>query len=71
LNKAAKLWEDTIAQIIPFPDNDQFRSMDIRQMKEIVDQRRKLSFSDGICYAFAAINTDERKKRNQKEDYSI
>jgi len=78
LEKAQTLWEETLANIIPFPESGAHEigygvwpAQWDKRIREIMKQRKKLAFSDGICYAFAAMDMDEQKKRNQREDYSI
>jgi hypothetical protein len=78
LEKAQTMWEETMANIIPFPESvyhelglGAFPASWDKRIREIMQQRQRLAFSDGICYAFTAMSMDEKEKQNQNKDYSI
>jgi len=56
LEKADRLWNDGLANITPLPEPDEYGQvkMSYKELRRLLEERRKLSWADGIFYGIAS-----------------
>ena len=68
IEKAQTLWENGMASLTPLPQPDKYGNitMNYQELRRLIKQRSLLSYSDGICYAFAAFDIDEKRRKRKQ-----
>lgn len=58
LDKAQGMWDNGLANITPLPEPDEYGMVKInyQELRRLMEERRKLSWADGVFHTFAAMN---------------
>jgi hypothetical protein len=65
LNKAQKLWDDTLFNLTNLPTPDEYGQvkMHYTELRSLIKERNKLAWSNGACYMLACCNIDQNKEK--------
>jgi hypothetical protein len=57
IDKAQRMWDNGLVTITPLPTPDEFGmvKMPYQELRRLMDERRKLSWADGVFHAFAVM----------------
>lgn len=68
LLKAQQMWDDGLQELGPLPTPDEFGWVKIhyQELRKLIKQRTRLSWSEGAFYMLASVDIDKKRDSNHE-----